>query len=102
MAERAVFNTEQSDYIKYNGTVVEVGAELDDSERDKEVGRMWHIIFHDGKKADAFEDELEWISDWQRYIAYLHEWADSHADESYGGMSPVCYDEWLDNEEEEE
>lgn len=61
MTERAVFNTEQSDYIKYNGTVVEVGAELDDSERDKEVGRMWHITFHDGKKADAFEDELEWL-----------------------------------------
>lgn len=35
---------------------------------------------------------------WQRYIAYLHEWADSHADESFSGMSPVCYDEWLDNE----
>lgn len=55
---KAIFNTAQSDYIKYNGTVVTVGKELDDSERDREVGRMWHITFYDGNRADAFEDEL--------------------------------------------
>lgn len=44
-------------------------------------------------------------SDWQRYISYLHEWADIHKDDKCGGQSPVCFDEWCDNEkyfEEEE
>lgn len=61
MKKQAIFNTAQSDYVKYNGTVVRVGKELDDSERDREVGRMWHITFCDGTKADAFEDELEFV-----------------------------------------
>ena len=55
---KKVFNTTQSDLVKYNGTEVEVGAELTDAERDPEVGRMWHITFIDGTKGDAFEDEL--------------------------------------------
>lgn len=55
---KKVFNTTQSDLVKYNGTEVEVGAELTDAERDPEVGRMWHITFFDGEKSDAFEDEL--------------------------------------------
>ena len=53
-----IFNTTQSDLIKYNGTEVVVGKELTDAERDPEVGRMWHITFHDGTTSDAFEDEL--------------------------------------------
>lgn len=63
MKKQAIFNTVQSDYVKYNGTVVRVGKELDDSERDREVGRMWHITFNDGTKADAFEDELEFVGE---------------------------------------
>ena len=55
---KKIFNTTQSDLLQYNGTEVEVGAELTDDERDPEVGRMWHITFHDGRKSDAFEDEL--------------------------------------------
>lgn len=55
---KKVFNTTQSDLIKYNGTLVDVGEELTDKERDPEVGRMFHITFHDGVKSDAFEDEL--------------------------------------------
>lgn len=55
---RKIFNTTQSDLKKYNGTEVEVGTELTDDERDPEVGRMFHITFFDGKKTDAFEDEL--------------------------------------------
>ena len=56
-----IFNTTQSDLIKYNGTKVVVGKELTDAERDPEVGRMWHITFHDGTTSDAFEDELSFI-----------------------------------------
>ena len=38
--------------------------------------------------------------DWQRYIDYLHEWADCHAGSVHSGMSPVSFDEWMDNERE--
>jgi len=55
---KKTFNTTQSDLLQYNGTEVEVGAELTDAERDPEVGRMWHITFYDGRTSDAFEDEL--------------------------------------------
>ena len=55
---KKIFNTTQSDLVKYNGTLVEVGTELGDDERDPEVGRMWHITFYDGVKKAAFEDEL--------------------------------------------
>ena len=44
------------------------------------------------------EDNVK--SDWQRYIQYLHEWADSHADEKYGAQSPACFDEWCDWEKD--
>ncbi len=55
---KKIFNTTQSDLRKYNGAVVELGEELTDDERDPEVGRMWHITFHDGHTVDAYEDEL--------------------------------------------
>lgn len=38
---------------------------------------------------------------WKRYIAYLFAWADDHKDGVFAGMSPVCWDEWLDEFEEE-
>ncbi len=43
---KAIFNTTQSDLLKYNGTEVVVGTELNDNERDSKVGRMWHITFY--------------------------------------------------------
>ena len=58
VVEKKVFNTTQSDLMKYNGTEVEIGDELTDAERDPEVGRMWHVKFYDGYTGDAFEDEL--------------------------------------------
>ena len=38
---------------------------------------------------------------WEQYIRYLKEWANEHSDDCYEGMSPACYEEWLDNENEE-
>ena len=38
--------------------------------------------------------------DWQRYIAYLHEWAENHSDALYKGMTPVSFEEWCDNLDE--
>lgn len=59
----------------------------------------------DYKEDVALAKKMGWDkhhSDWQGYITYLKEWADSHADETYMFMSPVCYEEWLDNEGAEE
>lgn len=58
---KAIFRTVQSDLKQYDGQIVDVGKELDDNERDIEVGRMWHITFSDGVCNDAFEDELEFL-----------------------------------------
>lgn len=41
-------------------------------------------------------------TNWDKYIEYLKRWAETHSDNEFEGMSPVCYDEFLDNEEEEE
>lgn len=35
---------------------------------------------------------------WELYLNYLKEWADSHKGMKFFGMSPACYQEWLDNE----
>jgi hypothetical protein len=40
------------------GQNIEVLRELDDSERDPEVGRMFRVRFPDGYEADAFEEEV--------------------------------------------
>ncbi len=56
---KRVFRTTQSDLLRYNGQLVEVGDELTDDERDSEVGRMFHITMADGFKTDAYEDELK-------------------------------------------
>ena len=36
--------------------------------------------------------------DWERYIKYLHEWAEDHSDFASHGMSPVSFDEWCEIE----
>ena len=41
-------------------------------------------------------------SSWDKYIAYLREWADDNADPAYMGQSPVCFDEFCDNHIDEE
>jgi hypothetical protein len=56
---KAIFNTTQSDLRKYNGTIVDVGDKLTDTERDPEVGEMYHITFKDEFSSDTFEDELK-------------------------------------------
>lgn len=38
---------------------------------------------------------------WNNYIEYLKDWARQHEGQEFEGMSPVCYDEFLDNESEE-
>ena len=39
---------------------------------------------------------------WYKYKKYLKQWITDHDGREYYGMSPACFDEWLDNEEGEE
>lgn len=39
---------------------------------------------------------------WAAYCQYLHDWADAHADKGFEGCCPVCYDEFLECEYNEE
>ncbi|MBO7715871.1 MAG: hypothetical protein J6S85_20070 [Methanobrevibacter sp.] len=39
---------------------------------------------------------------WQGYLDYLKKWAKNHKEIENYGMTPACFDEWLDNEYEEE
>lgn len=41
-------------------------------------------------------------SHWSDYIMYLLKWSSEHANKEFAGMSPACYDEWLDNEKGED
>lgn len=40
-------------------------------------------------------------NNWNNYIEYLKVWAEQHKAKEYEGMSPDCYDEFLDNEQNE-
>lgn len=35
---------------------------------------------------------------WERYLQYLKDWAETRADNGFIGCCPVCFDEWLDCE----
>lgn len=39
---------------------------------------------------------------WERYLKYLMLWTLEHKEEYYEGMSPACYDEFCDNDDEPE
>lgn len=38
------------------------------------------------------------MTNWQKYIKYLQEWALNHRGEQYEGCSPACYDEFCDDD----
>ena len=53
------FMTTDSEFIKYNGTEVEIIRPLTDKECDiEDVGNMYKARFYDGYERDVFEDEL--------------------------------------------
>ena len=56
---KKIFNTTDSELMKYNGTEVEVIRSLTEKECDiADVGNMYKVRFFDGYERDAFEDEL--------------------------------------------
>ena len=38
---------------------------------------------------------------WNAYLLYLKDWIVGHLDSVHYGSSPVCFDEWFDNEGKE-
>ena len=59
MNRNYVFNTTQSDFLKYNGTEVHAIRPLTEAEADiADVGNMYKVRFVDGFISDVFEDEL--------------------------------------------
>lgn len=56
---KKIFNTTDSELMKYNGTEVEIIRPLTEKECDIEyVGNMYKARFFDGYESDVFEDEL--------------------------------------------
>jgi len=51
-------------------------------------------------RCDQKNDELAIV--WQKYLQYLQDWADSHNDATFYGMTPACFDEWLGCEYQED
>lgn len=61
--KKAIFTTTQSTLLSRNGQEVEVGRPLTLDECDiEDVGNMFKIKFEDGEEIDAFEDELNIIT----------------------------------------
>lgn len=48
----------------------------------------------------------KWTSEnqikWDAYLLYLQDWVKEHHGIEFIGMSPVCFDEWDENENDEE
>lgn len=41
------------------------------------------------------------VNQWDRYLEYLKNWAETHSEIGCEGMSPACYDEFCENDDEE-
>lgn len=50
----------------------------------------------------AFIADADDAEEWQRYLNYLAEWIFDHIGEEFSGLSPACFDEWRNNEDQEE
>lgn len=42
------------------------------------------------------------VGHWNNYIEYLKDWANQHSEPENEGMSPACYDEFLENDLDDE
>ncbi len=52
----------------------------------------------DGDYCTIFSSDTQW----ERYLKYLMLWTLEHQEEYYEGMSPACYNEFCDNDDEPE
>lgn len=41
------------------------------------------------------------VNQWDRYLEYLKNWVETHSEIGCEGMSPACYDEFCENDDEE-
>jgi hypothetical protein len=61
------------------------------------------IRYDEYEDAKEHCDELNYSdTQWERYLKYLMMWTLDHQNEYYEGMSPACYDEFCDNDDEPE
>lgn len=44
------------------------------------------------------DDKALFSDEWEKYLAYLEDWASSHSDDKFYGQSPASFDEWCDME----
>lgn len=73
----------------------------DDDQYCDEDGNPIRYDNYDEAKRDC--DELNYPDkQWERYLKYLMLWTLDHKNEYYEGMSPACYDEFCDNDDEPE
>lgn len=57
--KKYIFNTTDTELIRYNGTEVKIIRPLTEEEADIfDVGNMYKVRFIDGYERDAFENEL--------------------------------------------
>lgn len=82
--------------IFHNCKIVEYDVE-DDADEDYEL-----IIDRDSFQIGYYfigdEEEQDEALEWAKYIIYLKNWVNYHDDPVHLGSSPVCFDEWEDNE----
>jgi len=90
-------NWRNSEYILDAANFMGVTFEIVEGEADS------HDVKVDGEaQNDDTDIEIDRAVAWEKYLKYLRGWADSHAEPVFYGTTPVCYDEWVDNEYHEE
>ena len=58
------------------------------------VGRLCQM----GMVAEHIEFQDDHDPEWDKYLLYLVDWAESHKRKLHKGESPACFQEWQDNE----
>ena len=51
---------------------------------------------------DDTNAEVDRTVTWRKYLRYLRNWADTHSEPGFYGMTPACFEEWLDCEYREQ
>lgn len=55
-------------------------------------------VWAEGSVNECEEVDFKEDTEWEGYVKYLVDWANSHTGEEFMGMSPASFDEWCDME----
>lgn len=89
-------------YSVVSVTRVQEGASFEDIENGDAYETVY--IVYDGIGEIIMETTKQEIAYryidtiWEKYIAYLIQWAHDHREKEYYGMAPACFDEWFNYE----